>query len=389
MTQQITVIHSTPHWLPQTMTWLHNLICNLPPEIENHIVCESTENLEQFPIKNLHMSGNIQRWQQILELGLRKLRLKKSGNYVDFLVTVIKKENGHILHSHFGNTGWFNINASRRTNVKHIVTFYGFDVGYLPYLDKRWIRRYPQMFENVDKVLCLGPNMAQQISEMGCSPNKIVVHHLGVSLEKIPFKQRKWKPNETLKVLIAATFREKKGIPYALEALGQMQDSVNLEITIIGNSTEEERSIKEKEKILAIIEKYNLHSKIKMMGFQPHSILLEEAYNHHIFLSPSITASDGDSEGTPVTTMEMAASGMPIVSTLHSDIPEIIKNRETGLLAKERDVDELVNHLKWLVDNYDQWSPMLKASRIHIEKEFDIITQAKKLSNIYKDLLNS
>lgn len=389
MTQQVKVIHSAPQWLPQTMTWLHNLISNLPSEIENHIVCESVENLDQFPIQNLHRTENVQRWKRVLEMGLLKLGLKQSRYQVDFLVTIIKKEGGNILHSHFGNTAWVNINVPKRTSIKHIVSFYGFDVGYLPYHDKRWIRRYSQIFENVDKVLCLGPNMAQQILEMGCPPKKVVIHHLGVSLENIPFKLRTWKPNETLKVLIAATFREKKGIPYALEALGQIQNSVNLEITIIGDSTKEERSIKEKEKILAIIEKYKLHSKIRMMGFQPHSVLLNEAYKHHIFLSPSITACDGDSEGTPVTIMEMAASGMPIVSTLHSDIPEIIKTRETGLLAKEKDVDELVDHLRWLVDNYDQWSPILKASRTHIEKEFDIKTQAKKLSKLYRDLLNS
>ena len=76
---------------------------------------------------------------------------------------------------------------------------------------------------------------------------------------------------------------------------------------------------------MAVIEKHKLQSKIRMLGFQPYSVLLEEAYTHHIFLSPSVTASDGDTEGgAPVTLIEMLATGMPIVSTTHCDIPEII-----------------------------------------------------------------
>ncbi len=70
------------------------------------------------------------------------------------------------------------------------------------------------------------------------------------------------------------------------------------------------------------------------MGYQPHSTLFAEAYRHHIFLSPSVTASTGDTEGgAPVSLIEMAATGMLIVSTTHCDIPEVIKHGVTGLLA--------------------------------------------------------
>ena len=47
-------------------------------------------------------------------------------------------------------------------------------------------------------------------------------------------------------------------------------------------------------------------------------------------------------QGLPVTLMEMAASGMPVISTRHADIPELVEHQRTGLLADERDVDGLV-----------------------------------------------
>lgn len=388
MTHQINVIHSHSCWLPQTMTWLYNLTSNLPNEIENQIVCEYTENLDQFPTENLHVSGKKSMLSQILEWNLIKLHIKKEGDYAKFVYSVAMEKKGHILHSHFGNTGWSNIHISDKANIKHIVSFYGYDVNYLHTIDKQWFNRYQQLFDRVDKVVCLGPSMVQQIIKLGCPANKIVIHHLGINLEKIEFKPRVWKPGETLKILIAASFREKKGITYALEALGHIQRDVDFHVTIIGDATNDERSMREKRKIINTIEKYNLQPKITMMGFQPYSVLLTEAYDHHIFLSPSVTSTDGDSEGTPVTIMEMAATGMPIISTLHSDIPEIIINGKTGLLAEERDVNSLVQHLTYLINNYDKWCHMLEASRRHIKKEFDIVTQAEKLVMIYNETLS-
>jgi colanic acid/amylovoran biosynthesis glycosyltransferase len=114
---------------------------------------------------------------------------------------------------------------------------------------------------------------------------------------------------------------------------------VQLEITIIGDANDERRSQIEKERILAVIEAHHLQRKTRMLGYQPHAVLFEEAYKHHIFLSPSITSSDGDTEGgVPVTLIEMAATGMPIVSTEHCDIGEVLETEVSGLLAPERDV---------------------------------------------------
>lgn len=386
MIQNPIIIHYTSHWLPQTQTWLYTQIHYLTSKLDNYIVCETTENLDQFYLRNIHCLKDSSVGIQILNKCLRKLHL---DYYWGFLLQTIDQKQGNILHSHFGNTGWANINIAKQASVKHVVSFYGFDVNYLPHQNERWIKRYQELFAGVDQILCLGPNMMKQVIELGCPSQKIAIHHLGINLDKIDFKPRKWQPSEPLRILIAASFREKKGIPYALEAIGLLQNEIDLEVTIIGDATQEKRSKDEKKKILEIIEKYNILPKIRMMGYQPHSVLLEEAYTHHIFLSPSITSNDGDTEGTPVTIIEMAASGMPVISTLHSDIPEIIQNGKTGLLAKERDIEGIIKHLRWLIDNHEQWELILKASRNHIENEFDASIQANKLVKIYQNILDN
>lgn len=319
------------------------------------------------------------------ERALRKLGIYQFADYKSQRVTALHPQ---VLHSHFGFYAWENMSVAQRNKLAHCVTFYGLDVNALPQSQPVWRFRYKELFNQANCILCEGPYMAESIRLLGCPKDKVRVHHIGVKLSDIPFRPRTWDSNGPLKILIAATFREKKGIPFALEALGQLQKEVPLEITIIGDATADSRSRMEKKKILETIRKYRMKPIVRMLGFQTHSVLLEEGYKCHIFLSPSITASNGDTEGgAPVSIIEMAASGMPIISTKHCDIPSVIKHGKTGWLAEERDIEGLVEYLKWYVDHEDDWRKMLETGRAHIETEFNVQLQGIRLGQIYRDLL--
>lgn len=381
------VIHSFPVWLPQTQTWMYNQVRYLPEEIEAHIVCERTENLDQFQLSNIHVLENASRWRQFWDLRLRTHGFRQ---HLGFLVNQARKVKADIIHSHFGNIGWADMKAAKQTGAKHVVTFYGQDVNLLPTIEPIWKDRYQELFAHIDQVLCEGPHMARCVVGLGCPEEKVLVQHLGVRVDQIPFRPRQRKPEEPLRVLIAASFREKKGIPYALEALGQFQKDVPLEITIIGDAGEAPGSLVEKQKILGMIDKYDLKTKTRMLGYQPHTVLFAEAYRHHLFFSPSVTASDGDTEGgAPVSIIEMIATGMPIISTDHCDIPGVIHPNARDLLAKERDVDGLVERLRHIAGNSLGWEEMLKDGRQHIESGFDATTQGISLGKIYQILLST
>jgi len=268
-----------------------------------------------------------------------------------------------------------------------VASFYGFDVRSLSTKNPVWKKRYRHVFSEIDLVVAMGPFMASELEDMGCQSQKIIIHHLGVDLAHLPYRPRKWDIGQPLRVLISGTFKKKKGIPYALEALEKVRQYANLEITIIGDATNEESDQVEKKRIIDVVNRLNFGSMVKFLGFQPYTTLINEAYNNHIFLAPSITANDGDTEGIPMTIVEMAASGMPIVSTWHSDIPVIIQHGKTGWLVEERSVDELASCLHFLIANPEKWEPALKAGRQHIEKEFDAHKQGIRLGEIYKQLL--
>jgi colanic acid/amylovoran biosynthesis glycosyltransferase len=82
----------------------------------------------------------------------------------------------------------------------------------------------------------------------------------------------------------------------------------------------------------------------------------------------------------------MAALGMPIVSTTHCDIPNVLGERNKALLVAERDTAGLVRALEWLIDNADQWPDIGRNNRAHIEQNFDLEKQARALSDIYAEI---
>lgn len=366
------------------MTWIYTQLRSVPSF--SHIILTGHRlNLDSFPWEPIVPYPN-----QIYAFLVKVMKEIGYRLYPRSYHEAIRIYEPKLLHSHFGNRGWYDISITKKYKLKHLVTFYGSDVSMVPAQSPVWRTRYQELFNHADLFLCEGPYMLQSLINLGCPAEKLVLQRLGIWLNKIPFKPRMIGDNEEIKILIAGSFREKKGIPYALEAVGILKNKYpDLRVTLIGDSTGRKKEELEKKKIMAIIKEYGLQSIVKMMGYMPYPVLLEEAYKHHIFLSPSVSASDGDTEGgAPITIIEMAASGMPVISTNHCDIPEVFDKRCANLLAEERDVAGIVERLDWLINNSNRWFEFLVWNRNHIEKRFNAEHQGMKLSKIYGSLLS-
>lgn len=388
MTCKITLVHYCSVWLEITQTWLYNQVKYLPRDIENHVISRSSRNLDQFALARIHALKDTEFGSYLL-YRILSLFGKKDGN-IRFLKKQLAQIKPDIVHSHFGNNGWAALDAVKGYGAPHFVTFYGQDVSRLPQEKPIWLQRYRDMFNAPNThFLCEGPFMVNSLIKMGCPADKVRVHHLGIEVDKIKYQPRQWYPGEPLKVLIASSFREKKGIPYAVEALGRISKNMPLEVTIIGDAGTAKESIAEKRRIIETLDMCKLPV-TRMMGYQPQQVLWQEAYTHHLFLSPSVTASDGDTEGgAPLSIIEMAASGMPIVSSFHCDIPEVIDHGNTGWLAAERDVDGIVKCIHQWVEHPDNWGSMLMAGRQHIMENYNAVTQGGILAKHYRESLST
>lgn len=123
---------------------------------------------------------------------------------------------------------------------------------------------------------------------------------------------------------------------------------------------------------------------MQLLGYQLYGSLLREAYNHHLFVSPSLTADNGNSgRMCPSPSSRPAAVGMPILSSRDCDIPKVVIHGSTGVLVEERDVDPLTVRLGEPLSHPETSLAMGAAARKHAESRFGLPQLAEALHEVY------
>jgi colanic acid/amylovoran biosynthesis glycosyltransferase len=383
-----TVVHyKAGPFLPLTENWLHNQITRLN-RYRPIVYCHNRQNIDLFPTP------------RIRSLGLKTRRYpwtwfnNNFNDLFDFYPAFpffLRQDRPDLVHAQFGPAGYGFLRLKRKFRLPMITSFYGYDVSMLPTRYPACLALYARLFESGELFLAEGPHMQGRLIELGCPEERILVQRLGIDLERIACVPRRVAEDEVFRVLVSAGFREKKGIPDAVAAFGQVQaghPGLKMQLTIVGDSLGYPEMEAEKERIMRTIEEYRLGDQVNLMGFQPYPVFLAELYRHHVFLSPSITASDGDTEGgAPVSLIEATASGMPVLATSHCDIPQIIRDGENGFLVPEADVEGLAERLSFLAAHPENWEGMGRRGRRHVEEDFEAGRQGRLLEEAYDSVL--
>lgn len=293
----------------------------------------------------------------------------------------IRKYDVRLLHGHFGYTGCRLLRVKQKSGLPVITTFYGCDMSALPE-QKIWQDAYARLFREGDLFLVEGPHMRQQLIKLGAPPEKTAIQRIALRLPCYPFRLRAPKGSgQVYTILFCGRFSEKKGILYALEAVKKTYERCSrLEFRIIGDG-------ELRPQIEEMIESYQMQPYTQMLGFQPHESMIEEMKRADIFLHPSVTAQNGDSEGgAPTTILEAQACGLPVVSTTHADIPNVVIAGQSALLAPERDSETLCEHLLLLLQEPERLATLGNAGRAFVEKKHDINTEVQLLEDRYYSL---
>lgn len=388
--KHIVLVHSIGLWLPITQSWLWRQLSLFESgKVSQYVVCDRVEHSEKYNMPGIMA---FEQEKTVFKKYFSLIGFINKTNRSQYILHFLRKykftnnKKSMILHSHFGNRGYDNFIFAKKNGFKHVVSFYGFDASLLPKQNPLWLTRYHEMLAAVDVILCEGPHMRSQIISFNLDyAHKVKVLNIGVDLDLLPFHPRQWIPGQTLKVLMAGRFVEKKGFPYGIAALARLTSQIKIDLTIVGDSANDVHSQREKEKIIACLQEGKFNS-VKMLGLVAYEHLLQEARQHHVFLAPSVLSDDGDSEGgCPVIITELVATGMPVISTTHGDIPYVLHQQVR--LSEERDVDDLVRQFEDWLSHPDLWEQRTYHGRTHVESFFDVKKQSQKLLNIYSSLI--
>lgn len=288
-----------------------------------------------------------------------------------------------IIQCHFGPCGNIGIQCSRTRALrgKVVTAFHGYDLS--SYLKKNNDHVYDNLFAYGDLCLPISHYWKRKLIELGCPPKKIEVHHMGVDTRQFVSTDEPRDHNEKFRILTVARLVEKKGVQYGIQAIATASKAYpNIEYLIAGDGPM-------KSEMKNLIKDLNLDGRARLLGWINQNEVADLMASSDILIAPSITATDGDKEGIPVVLMEALAIGLPVISTEHSGIPELVIHEKTGLIAPERDSAKLADHIIALIENKKLKKKLVKNGRKHVKIHYNILTLNQKLEAIYYRLQNN
>jgi colanic acid/amylovoran biosynthesis glycosyltransferase len=249
--------------------------------------------------------------------------------------------------------------------------FHGVDVSQHALLEE--LREdYAELFEQGELFLPISELWKRRLIELGCPEKKIEVQRMGVDLRRFADAEIPTGLGDPVRITTVARFTEKKGLEYAVAAVARVAASHRVRYRIAGSG---ERF----DDIRRLVASSGAHDSIELLGLQPQEKIRELLRDTDICLQPSVTASDGDMEGIPVSLMEAMAMGLLVVSTRHSGIPELIEHRVSGLLAEERDAEGLAELLVEAIRNPRLADGWRRSAREKVEREYSLATLHRQL----------
>ena len=287
-----------------------------------------------------------------------------------------------IVHCQFGPNGnlGLHLREAGAFSGKLVAQFRGYDISSYVHLRGRAV--YDRLFRKADLILCVSESIRAKLLELGCQEQKIRVHHSGVDTRQFALAKRQPARDGKVKLLTIARLVEKKGVRYGIQAVADAAKThPGIEYRIVGDGLL-------RGELQQLIEELGAGSRIQLLGWKRQDEVVRLFEESDILLAPSVTGGNGDEEGIPNVLMEALARRLPVLSTYHGGIPELIQDGKSGFLVPERDVTALAEKLRVLIDNQDLWPAMGEAGRNFVEEHFDIDKLNDRLLKIYKSLQN-
>ena len=298
-----------------------------------------------------------------------------------------------IIHCQFGNLGFQGrLLKDFNPSAKLVVMFRGFDISQQLKMEGDHI--YKSLFSQADFFLTNCDFFRQRLLKLGCDPDKVKVHHSGLDCAKFPLRVRSTdletagleaEEAQRAAIRIAATGRlvEKKGFEYSIQAMTQVVERYpNATYAIIGDGPL-------RAELSALIESLGLQGSVHLLGWQDEAEIIEVLMRSHLFVAPSVTSAAGNQDAPINVLKEAMALGLPVVSTYHGGIPELVEHGISGLLVPERDVDAIAQALFTLLEHPERWAAMGQAGRAYVETHYGLNALNDQLVEIYQGLIQT
>lgn len=289
-----------------------------------------------------------------------------------------------IIHAHFGKNGYVLGPLAARMGVPLVTTFHGFDATYAG--DPKTPGGFNQVrFFDHGRREMAGWSLANiavsdfirdRLLALGFPSDTVFRHYIGVDTGQFRPDPRPRKPGRVVSI---ARFVEYKGYRYMIEALARVaRQGIPVDYVMIGDGP-----LREEMEALAraSLPSVTVHRQLDQAGIRAQ---LGEA---QIYLHGSVTLDNGHAEAFGIANLEAQAVGTPVVAFRSGGVGEAVEEGRTGLLAPERDVATMADHVGALLSDGERWRAFHERAPLWVAERFDIVQQTALLEDYYDGVI--
>jgi glycosyltransferase involved in cell wall biosynthesis len=249
-------------------------------------------------------------------------------------------------------------------------------------LNKKLLKpKNAKYFSNINKIICVSQEIADDLKNIGVSENKLTVISSGIYLSDFENKSQEEIQEISRQyskpvVISVGVLRRSKGQIYLIEAFKKLKNNFNsATLLLIGDGSDKEFLENQAKKI----------PDVYFLGRQEHDRIVEYLFASDIFALTSINAPN-DREGTSTVIMEAMAAGLPIVTTKVGGNIALVKDGINGFLVDEKNSEAITEAVIKLLKDEKLYIGMKEKNLEDIkQKDWSIIT--KLVIRVYESIL--
>lgn len=301
----------------------------------------------------------------------RKIFKKPSSSIQDtIIIKSLRKNKIDAVLAEYGNHAHFILPFIKKAGLSLVVHFHGYDASVTKTVENH--KNYAAVFQYASKVIAVSHKMEEMLLEIGCPQEKLIYNVYGPQPDFL-----KVKPAFEKKQFIAiGRFTDKKAPYYTILAFKKAVEIHPDARLIMAGDGPLLNTCQNLVSYLGIRDQVEFPGIISPKAYRK---LLAESLGS---VQHSIIAENGDMEGTPLALMEASAAGLPVVSTEHAGIPDVIINGATGLLCEEHDVEQMAANMLMLLDNIELAQKLGQVGKENIAKNFSMERHIDSLQDI-------
>lgn len=282
-----------------------------------------------------------------------------------------------VVFAEYGMVGASITEACQMAGVPLVIHYHGADVHHTETI-KRYINLYRKAFAYASALIAVSGDMVNALVDMGAPREKITNASCGIDPGAFPALDIS-KTGRTF--LSVGRFVEKKSPVSVVQAFKLVHDEfpdARLKMVGVGPLFDETK---------ALVSQLGLNDSITLLGAQNQQQIKALLKESRCFVQHSVTAKDGDKEGTPVTILEAGSSGLAIVSTQHTGIKEAVVNGETGYLVPEYDIEGMAHYMKMIAADVNLAVELGAKEATYIRENYDIQSRIKTITKLLEQAI--